>query len=104
MIDEALLKPIESFFEINFEGHEAMLACRGGNSVYDLLRKDDIVAGFSSGDKAGLLWAYEIREKGFEPLNKEFCYCFVESIAQANGVELLDGFWLVRFWDKANES
>ena len=81
MIDEAPLKPIESFFQINFEGHETMLACRGGNSVYDLLRKDDIVAGFYSKDKVGLLWVYKIREKGFEPLNKEFCYCFVESIA-----------------------
>ena len=69
-----------------------MLAFRGGNSVYDLLRKDDIVASFSSRDKVGLVWVYEIRKKGFEHLNKEFCYCFVESIAQANRAELVDGF------------
>ena len=81
-----------------------MLACRGGNSVYDLLRKDDIVAGFYSKDKVGLVWVYEIRKKGFEHLNKEFCCCFVESIAQENGAELVDGFRLVCFWDKANGS
>ena len=88
MIDETPLKPIESFFEINFKGHEITLAFKGGNSVYDLLRKDDIVACLSSGDKTGLVWVYEkgvlllhCREKGFEPLNKEFCYCIVENIA-----------------------
>ena len=51
-----------------------------------------MIASFSSRDKVGLVWVYEIREKGFEPLNKEFCYCFVESIAQENGAELVDGF------------
>lgn len=42
-----------------------MLGFRVGNSVYDLLRKDNVVTSFSSGGKAGLVRVNEIREERF---------------------------------------
>lgn len=45
----------------------------------------------------------EVWKESFESLNQEFCYSFVNGVAKANGLELVDSFGSSCFWDEAYE-
>ena len=70
----------------------------------DLLHKDNIIAGFSTEDKASLKGMNEIVDIRFEPKHKYFHDHLIESITQSNGVKLSDKFRIGHLRDKANKS
>lgn len=50
----------------------------------DFLSNNDVVAGFSSRNKACLERVDEFTKVGFKPANRNFCDSFVEGVAKAD--------------------